>query len=129
MKNRIISILLLGGLAPTAVQAANNEISGFRYQECEASRCVVVESPKAWLSIASGSFVAGSSSSSRVRNAAKFQLLVNGAVAQEFFGDEIVSQPQISTLTIESAKSVVIVDTRTGKFESVEKPNTAGGKP
>ncbi|CAN5598994.1 hypothetical protein BH10BDE1_BH10BDE1_20340 [soil metagenome] len=128
MKNQIalFSMLFVCAAAQT-VEAGNNEITGFRYTTCEGTKCFVVESPKAWLSMANGSFVAGGEPSSREENVAKFQILENGKVAIEFRGDEIVSQPEISTMTIESKSSVVIVDTKTNKFEVVSKAVSSRG--
>jgi hypothetical protein len=104
--------------------AANNEITGFRYQSCKIDKCFVVESPKGWLSVANGAFVASGDKAETGK--ATLKLMKNGKMTNEFRGDEVVSQPEVHVITVESAQSVVLVDSETNTFEVI--PRTLEAK-
>lgn len=107
-----------------SARAGNNEIKKFRYQSCEAGKCIVVEAPKGWLSQSNGSFVA----SGEGLNQAKFQILEAGRVRHEFRGDEIVSQPEVRSITVDSKDAVVLVDTDKTTYEVISKTGSASAR-
>jgi len=124
MKNIFLSVSILMSVFHVAVaRAGHGEMKGFRFQQCESSSCVVVEAPKAWLSQSNGAFVA-SGEDKAAKDAAKLQLIENGKVTREFRGDEIVSQPEIHTMTVESVRDVILVDIEKGSFEVIPKTAT-----
>lgn len=98
-------------------QSQNGEIRGFRYQACEAAKCLVVEAPRAWLSAANGAFVAEESGHEGVT----FRLLNNRKVVREVKAHEIVLRPEIEMMTVESADEVLLVDLHTYELEAVRK--------
>jgi hypothetical protein len=97
--------------------AKNGEINGFRYQACEAVKCVVVESPRAWLSAANGAFVAEGTEAST----AIFRVLKEGKSIREVNATEIVLRPEIGMMTIETATEVLLFDLETYDVETVKK--------
>lgn len=119
--------ILIGISSAAAIaRGGNNEMTGFRYQSCEGTKCVVVSAPKAWISQANGAFIAtgisDSSAAPLVRNAVTFQLVESGKVKREFKGDEVANQPEVQSMTVESSTSVVLYDTATQTFEVIAKP-------
>lgn len=107
-------------LIASIAQAGHGEMKGFRFQECQSNSCTVVEAPKAWLSQSNGAFVA-SSENVNPKQEAKLQLIENGKLKHEFIGDEIVSQPEIRTMTVESSRSVILVNLEKRSFEVIPK--------
>lgn len=105
--------------------AGGSEIAGFRYVTCEAKKCISVEAPKAWVSQSNGSFVAsGDSSSGKNASATKIavmRILDDGKVIHEFRGNEIVSQPEIDSITVESDASVILIGIRNSTVEVIDK--------
>lgn len=97
--------------------AKNGEINGFRYQACEAAKCVVVESPRAWLSAANGAFVAEETEAGTT----KFIVLKDGKSIREVNATEIVLRPEIGMMTIETATDVLLFDLETYDIETVKK--------
>lgn len=123
INSSFISILLpslLVGLSQivmsTAFASGNNELKDFRFRTCDRSFCVAVESAKGWLSHATGAFVA-----SGEKGRVKLQIIRDGKITREFAGDEAVSQPEVHSITIESERSVVLVDINTGEYETFAK--------
>ncbi|MDZ4083760.1 MAG: hypothetical protein U1E10_12535 [Bdellovibrionales bacterium] len=114
---------------PASVQSQNGQINGFRYQSCEGTKCVVVEAPRAWLSVANGAFVAESALASNLAAGstgaaaehAMFRLLTNRKVIREFKASEIVLRPEIGMMTIETSNEVVLFDLATYELEAVRK--------
>lgn len=102
-------------------QSQNGQINGFRYQSCEGTKCVVVEAPRAWLSVANGAFVAESGATLSVAEPAVFRLLKNRKIVREFQASEIVHRPEIGMMTIETPTEVVLFDNATYELEAVRK--------
>ncbi len=100
--------------------AGSGEIKGFRYVTCENRKCISVEAPKAWLSQSNGSFVASGEAGGR-DDQAIMKMTDDGKVTREFRGTEIVSQPEIDSMTIESDKSVILVGVKKSSVEVIEK--------
>lgn len=100
--------------------AGSGEITGFRYVTCDAGKCISVESPKAWVSQSNGSFVASGDIGSKF-DQATIKLIDAGHVTHEFRGTEIVSQPEIDAMTIESDSSVILIGVKNSSVEVIEK--------
>ncbi len=116
-----VGVSLSGSLA----LAANNEMKNFKFRTCDRVFCIVVESEKGWLSQATGAFVA-----SGAKGSVKLQLVKDGKVTNEFFGDEVASQPEVYSMTVDSQNTVVLVDVNTGEFEVIAKSfaDKSGGR-
>lgn len=122
--SRIAIAIFVCGFSFTAVakaQSQNGQINGFRYQSCEAANCIVVEAPRAWLSVANGAFVAESGATLSVAEPAVFRLLKNRKIVREFKASEIVHRPEIGMMTIETPTEVVLFDNATYELETVRK--------
>lgn len=108
-------------LASTSIafseSSKNGEISGFRYQACEANKCMVVEAPRAWLSTANGAFVAERTES----NSAVFRILKDQKSVRAVSAIEIVLRPEIGMMTVETATDVLLVDLENFDVETVKK--------
>lgn len=118
--------------AQAPAQAQNGQINGFRYYSCEATNCIVVEAPRAWLSVANGAFVAESAATSDNSTSgtaaaamgaehAVFRILKNQKIVREFKASEIVHRPEIGMMTIETPSEVVLFDNATYELEAVRK--------
>lgn len=122
--SRIAIAIFVCGFSFTTVAKAhsqNGQINGFRYQSCEAANCIVVEAPRAWLSVANGAFVAESGTTLPVAEPAVFRLLKNRKIVREFKASEIVHRPEIGMMTIETPTEVVLFDHATYELEAVRK--------
>ena len=120
--NQSLALLVFCVLAfGSSAFAGSGEIKGFRYVTCEARKCISVEAPKAWLSQSNGSFVASGEDGGR-SDQAVMKMTDDGKVTREFRGAEIVSQPEIDAMTIESDRSVILVGIKKSSFEVIEKP-------
>lgn len=93
---------------PSRGPSAAGEITGFRFMSCEASVCIEVEARKAWLSQTNGAFVASDG---------LLKIIKNGKVTREIRGTEIVSQPEIDMVTVESGATVAMVNLKTASVE------------
>lgn len=117
MNNSLVAICVGLCFGASLAFAGNNQMKDFKYRSCEAQKCIVVEAPVAWLSQANGAFVATGDE----KTEAKFQLVDGGKIVREFRGDEIVSQPEISSMTIDSRRSTVFVDVEKTTIEVYSK--------
>lgn len=110
-------VMLFIVMGASFAHAGNNEMKDFRFQTCERSICIIVASDTGWLSPASGAFVATGSA----QHSVTLQVLENGKLKHAFRGSEVVSQPEIHSMTVDSERSVVLVDINDGTFEVTPK--------
>lgn len=126
MKNISAFLTFIVATAPAVAMsdvsaAQNGQINGFRYQSCEAAKCLFVEAPRAWLSVANGAFVAESSGHGTGSEQVVFRVLNNRKIVREVKATEVVLRPEIGMMTVETLSEVLLVDLATYEVEAVRK--------
>lgn len=125
--NRVLSVILLflvGGVSfgaraaePSSNGSSNGMIRGFRYTDCRKGQCLLVKAPKAWMSNASGGFIAEASG----KEVAHVEVLKDGKSTLKKTADEAVLRPEIDLLTFENDREVVLIELSTFDVQVVKK--------
>lgn len=110
-------VLLFGGVASAAEPSSNGLIRGFRYTDCRKGKCLMVNAPMAWMSSASGGFIAEAATLERVQ----VEVLRDGKSVLRKSADEAVLRPEVDLLTFENSTEVIMVELSTLNVQVVKK--------
>lgn len=110
------------GPARAAESPNNGMIRGFQYTDCRKGQCLIVSAPQAWLSNASGGFIAETAGKgSSQREFVQVEVVRSGKSVLKKTADEAVLRPEIDLLTFENEREVVLIELSTLDVQVVKK--------